>query len=122
MKNRIGKSMSKTIVMILVVAFGVVQSITLAQDRLKTMPGYEQYQKMKGELPGAVKPGNLFVTWKDGGNSFDYSKDGKSYHYDIATLTATEGTGAATETGGRSGGRGGGRNQAGGPARGRQFD
>src|SRR4051794_14408918 len=101
MKNRIGKSISKTIVMSLVVVFGVVQSITLAQDRLKTMPGYEQYQKMKGELPNAVKPGSLFVTWKDGGNSFDYSRDGKTYHYDIATLKATEGAGAAAENTGR---------------------
>src|ERR1700760_4603269 len=115
MKNRIGKSLSKTIVMILVIAFGVVQSITLAQDRLKTMPGYDHYQKMKGELPNAVKSGSLSVTWKDGGNSFDYSKDGKTYHYDIATLKATEGTGSAPENTGRQGGRGG-RNQAGGPA------
>jgi len=122
MKNRIGKKMSRTIVMILVVAFGVVQSITLAQDRLKTMPGYDQYQKMKGELPNAVKSGSLSVTWKDNGASFDYAKDGKNYHYDIATQNATEGTGSSPENAGRGGGRGGGRNQAGGPARGRQFD
>ena len=29
-----------------------------AQDRLKTMPGYEQYQRMSKELPGAVKIGD----------------------------------------------------------------
>lgn len=88
-----------------------------AQDRLKTMPGYEQYQKMSKEIPGSVKSGTLAVKWQDGGKSFDYSKDGKPFHYDIATRTATE-TGnapAGTELNG-SGGR-----RRGGPERGRQY-
>ena len=40
-----------------------------AQDRLKTMPGYEQYLRMSKELPAAVKMGTLPVSWKDGGNA-----------------------------------------------------
>ena len=28
-----------------------------AQDRLKTMPGYEQFQKMNGQIAGSVKLG-----------------------------------------------------------------
>jgi dipeptidyl-peptidase-4 len=34
---------------------GIAPTNTSAQDRLKTMPGYEQYQKMNREIPGSVK-------------------------------------------------------------------
>ena len=72
------------------VAVLIVLAIGLAgaQDRLKTMPGYEQYQKMSGEIPGSVKLGALTVTWKDGGKAFEYRKDGKLYRYDMATRSA----------------------------------
>ena len=38
-------------------ALGLWQVSTGAQDRLKTMPGYEQFQKVSSQIPGAVKPG-----------------------------------------------------------------
>jgi dipeptidyl-peptidase-4 len=60
----------------------------LAQDRVKTMPGYERYHKMRSEIPGAVKAGSLSVTWADGGKAFEYQKDGKKYRYDIASAKA----------------------------------
>src|SRR5262245_36735621 len=89
-----------------------------AQDRLKSMPGYEQYQKMAREIPGSVKLGALAVRWKDDGSSFEYNWDGKRYVFDVALKQATAaGEAAAAPAGGR-GGRGGG----GGPERGRQFD
>src|SRR5262245_62531961 len=69
---------------------GVAPTNISAQDRLKTMPGYEQYQKMSGEILGSVKSGALTVVWKDGGQAFEYRKDGKAYRYTIATRTATE--------------------------------
>jgi len=98
-------------------AFAAYQASPAAQDRLKTMPGYTQYERMSRELPGAIKSGALGVTWKDA-NTFDYVRDGKVYHYDVAARTATEaGASTAAEPGGR-GGRGG----RGGPERGRQFD
>ena len=61
-----------------------------AQDRLKSMPGYDQYIKMSAQIPGAVKLGSLFVTWKDEGKSFDYRVGGKLMHFDIATKKAEE--------------------------------
>jgi dipeptidyl-peptidase-4 len=96
--------------------FGAVvfQLAAGAQDRLKTMPGYEQYQKMSREIQSAVKPGNLIVTWKDG-TTFEYPRDGKLHRYDVTTRTASE-VGPAPEPAGR-GGRGG----VGGVARGRQV-
>jgi dipeptidyl-peptidase-4 len=85
-----------------------------AQDRLKTMPGYEQHQRMSREIPTAIKTGALAVTWKNG-TTFEYPRDGKIYRYDVTTKSATE-VSAAPEPVARAG-RG-----ATGPARGRQAD
>ncbi|MBL8204094.1 MAG: DPP IV N-terminal domain-containing protein [Blastocatellia bacterium] len=61
-----------------------------AQDRLKAMPGYAQYQKMRNEIPGAVKMGALQVRWLDGGKAFEYQRDGKFYRYDVTSRQAVE--------------------------------
>ena len=90
----------------------------VAQDRLKTMPGYEQYQKMSKEMTGAVKPGTLSVTWKDA-PTFEYAKDGKMYRYDVAKKAATE-VGPAPEHAAAAARRGA-RGQGGAPERGRQV-
>ncbi len=97
-----------------------------AQDRLKEMPGYEHFQKVSKDIPGSVKLGTLSVTWRDGGSSFDFPRDGKRFHYDIGTgklsdlatnAAARPGTNATAEAG-RRGRRA---NRGGGPERGRQF-
>jgi dipeptidyl-peptidase 4 len=90
-------------------------SVVLAQDRLKLMPGYEQYQKMSREIPGSFKSGALQVIWKDGGQALEYRKDGKSWRYDIATKQVTEVTAGGNGEQPQFGRRGG-------PERGRQFD
>ena len=105
----------------LAVALGLLQVSTAAQDRLKTMPGYQQYQKMMQAIPGAVKLGSLGVTWSPDGKSFEYFNDGKRYRFDVATRTATE-IGIAEAPAGRGGRGAGGRGAAGAPERGRQFD
>lgn len=77
----------------MLVALAVVcllSGVAASQDRLKTMPGYDNYQKMLGQQSGTVKRGTLLVTWKDGGKAFEYSKDGKRYRYDIASGKAVE--------------------------------
>ena len=61
-----------------------------AQDRLKTMPGYQRYQRLSRELTNAVKLGALSVTWRDEGKAFEYQKEGRRYRYDIAARQATE--------------------------------
>lgn len=68
---------------------GLSSATSVAQDRLKTMPGYERYQKMSRVIPGAVKLGSLSVTWTNEGKAFEYQKDGKRYRYEIATRQAT---------------------------------
>jgi dipeptidyl-peptidase-4 len=97
-----------------------LQASPAAQDRLRTMPGYSQYQKMSMEIPGAVKLGSLGVTWSADAKSFDYYSEGKRVRFDVATRTAAE-IGVADPPAGR-GGRGGGRGAANAPERGRQFD
>lgn len=99
----------------------VLLNFANAQDRLKTMPGYERYIKMSGEMSGALKLGTLSVKWKDGGKAFEYQKEGKTWRYDIASKTATEAAASVGEAE-PSTGRRGSRFQPGGPARGRQFE
>ena len=83
-----------------------------AQDRLKSMPGYAQYERMRVPMQTAVKLGALNVTWAPDGRSFEYLQDGKRLRYDVAARKATETT-APPAAGNRFGGRG--------PERGRQV-
>ena len=99
----------------------VLPLVSTAQDRLKTMPGYEQYQRMSQQIPGSVKLGALSVTWKDGGKAFEYRHDGKIYRYDVAerkTAVIGEAKDAPAGRGffgrGRRGGGGEGKEKAGG--------
>jgi dipeptidyl-peptidase-4 len=104
----------------IVVTLGMLSAATRAQDRLRTLPGYDQYQKMSKEIAGAVKSGQLNVTWQDDGKTFEFAKDGRLYRYDVAARKMTEvGDAPAAPSGPTGGGRAGGGLVA--PARGRQF-
>jgi dipeptidyl-peptidase-4 len=102
---------------VVVCAAGLLQVAPVAQDRLASMPGYQQFQKISSESRDAVRSGALSVTWKDAA-TFEYARDGKLYRYDVGKRAEVE-TGVAPAPQGRGGrGRGG----QGGPARGRQFE
>jgi dipeptidyl-peptidase-4 len=118
MKNRIAFKKYNGIVVVLTMLIAVLPLTSTAQDRLKTMPGYDRFQKVSGEIPGSVKLGTLSVKWRDAGNSFDYYKDGKAYHYDIATRTTTEIGSAPPDAESE---RMGGRRRPAGVERGRQY-
>ena len=92
-----------------------------AQDRLKSMPGYEQYRRMSGQLAGAVPSGALLVAWRDSGAAFEYQRDGKAYRYDVGTRRAAEIAALSPVDARQQGGRPP-RSTAGGPARGRQVE
>jgi dipeptidyl-peptidase-4 len=100
-------------------AAALLQVVPAAQDRLKAMPGYAQYQKMQPLLAGAIRSGSLSVSWSGDGKSLEYVWDGRRFRYDVDARRAIE-TGQAGEPVGR-GGRGarGGAQVA--PERGRQF-
>ncbi|MHB8838053.1 MAG: DPP IV N-terminal domain-containing protein, partial [Gemmatimonadaceae bacterium] len=56
-----------------------------AQDRLKTMPGYDRFTLMAPKLATAIKSGAVNAQWADDGKSFDFLRDGKRLRFDIAT-------------------------------------
>ncbi len=91
-----------------------------AQDRLKTMAGYEAAQRVVREAPAAITGAVGNVTWIDDGRSFEYTRDGKRFRYDVSLRSASEIVDPPAADTGR-GGRGRGFN-AGGPDRGRQFE
>ncbi len=96
-------------------ALVLLQVTTGAQDRLKTMPGYEQYDKVGRQIPGSLKTGALAGTWKDA-RTYEFTRDGKVYRFDVGTRQTVEaGSSAEAE---RAGGRG--RGGSGALERGRQ--
>jgi dipeptidyl-peptidase 4 len=106
MFDRIRPSFIAVVACFIALAFATVG----AQDRLKAMPGFEQFTKMQEQLgssnPPAVVSGNLSVTWAADGASFTYATAGKSYRFDLATLKATEtGEAPAAAPGGRGAGQ-----------------
>lgn len=62
----------------------------LAQDRLKTMPGYEQFTKTSRAATNAFISGAVAVTWKDGGKALEYTHAGKRYRHDLVSGERTE--------------------------------
>ena len=86
-----------------------------AQEILSEMPRYDRYEKLRREIAGSVKRGQVAATWAEDSKSFTYTREGKSYRYDLAT-GKTEETQATTPP------PPGGRRNRPGPERGRQFD
>ncbi len=64
---------------------GLAPASAPAQDRLKTLPGHERYQRVGKQIATSVKLGALSVSWQDNGAAFEFTKDGKRVRYDIAT-------------------------------------
>ncbi|SFT52082.1 dipeptidyl-peptidase-4 [Algoriphagus locisalis] len=104
MKNKFFLSMAA--------ALATTISISQAQDKLKSMPGYEQYQKIAPQLRSAVKPGTLNVSWAEDGKSFTYAENGKLQSFSVKTKEVSE-VGEVPRPERRAWNR---------PARGRQFD
>src|SRR5262245_7057668 len=100
-----------------------ISALLHAQDRLKSMPGYAQHERMAREIPTAVKTGALAATWTADSRVLSYMRNGKRYTFDVATRQTIEGAGA-----GRSAASAGGPHKPGAstaapdePERGRQF-
>ena len=117
MKSTTRRRLTSRLALAALAGVAILSAAVGAQDRLKSMPGYEQYLRMSKELPSAIRMGTLSVSWKDGGRAFEYAKDGKTWRFDIAAKTATELQGAEAAPA-APGGRGG---FGGAPERGRQV-
>jgi dipeptidyl-peptidase 4 len=68
-----------------VAALVVLSAALLAQDHLKTMPGYEQYQRIASQIPTALKSGALAAAWTDDGRAVEYTREGRWYRFDLAS-------------------------------------
>jgi len=113
-------------VILLALALGLFAQGVIAQDRLKTMPGYQRHEKIAPQIAGSVVLGSLRVNWTNDGNAFEYQREGKHYRYDVLARLRTElpmATNAARSSTQRpSAADNRTRRQSGpGPARGRQF-
>ena len=100
-------------------------SVANAQDRLRTMPGYERYQRMAPLIQSALGSGGggrgfgrgSSVSWSPDSRTVEFDSAGKRMRFDVGTKKLAEATaGTPPAPGGR--GRGG---FGGGPERGRQF-
>ena len=80
-----------------------------AQDRLSTMPGYDQFSRMQEQLRAepAFVSGGLDVDWADDSRSLSYAYGGRMYRFDVPTGQAVV-TGDAPAAGRGRGGRAGG--------------
>ncbi|WP_420387007.1 DPP IV N-terminal domain-containing protein [Roseivirga sp.] len=58
-----------------------------AQDKLKNMPGYDQYSRVAPQIRGSVEYGMISANWSEDGGSFQYVKDGKLWKYDVKKKT-----------------------------------
>src|SRR4051812_40206040 len=93
-------------------------AVVASQDRLKSMPGYERFQRMSPLIRSAVGGNPLSaggVSWSADEQSVEYVDASKRYRFDVGTKKSTK-LGVATDM--RNGGRGG-RGGGGQPARGR---
>ncbi|OEK05624.1 S9 family peptidase [Roseivirga misakiensis] len=79
-----------SLTLVLAAFFCLVGFQTQAQDKLKNMPGYDQYRKMAPQIRRSVKPGIISARWADDSKSFEYMKDGKLWSYDVRKKKMTE--------------------------------
>jgi dipeptidyl-peptidase-4 len=61
-----------------------------AQDRLRLMPGYEQFTRMQPQLQNLLVSGAAqAVRWADDGQSLTYTLGDATYRFDLASMRAT---------------------------------
>lgn len=84
-----------------------------SQDRLKSMPGYEQYARMAPRIGASIKTGAVTARWADDSRSLEFTRAGTRWEFDIAARVLREAQGAPrTSAGGIPRGA---------PSRGRQW-
>src|ERR1700750_6991 len=73
-----------------VVLTAVIAGTASGQDRLKSMPGYDQYVRMAPQIMQAI-PGRGFgrggaaPRWSPEGKTVDFTNGGKQFRYDFVT-------------------------------------
>lgn len=57
-----------------------------AQDRLPSMPGFERYRTVGGQIARSVTRASTDARWIEGGKALGYTKDGTKLRLDLATM------------------------------------
>ncbi len=82
MMSRTNSGVARTVVAL---ALLLVPVAGHAQDRLKSYPGYENYQRALSQRSGLVTGHLTGIMWTPDATAFTYNMDGKNYRYDMAT-------------------------------------
>jgi len=72
---------------------GILLALTAAltaQDRLRSLPTYAQYERMLREIPTAVRSGAVAAHWSADGRAVEYLRNGRPYRLDVETRTTSE--------------------------------
>ncbi|HEX4682149.1 MAG TPA: DPP IV N-terminal domain-containing protein [Gemmatimonadaceae bacterium] len=102
-------------------AVACAASAAQAQDRLKTMPGYEQYARMAGQIATAVPGRGRFggvATWSADSRSVDFANGAQMLRYDLSLKKIVPVPDTPQQQAGNGRGRG---NFGAMPERGRQY-
>ncbi len=125
MHNSIARRLAAVVSCFAVVLVSVAPRAT-AQDRLKSMPGYEQYQRMAPLISTVLGGGGgrgfgarAGVTWSADSKTVEFESGGRRVRYDVSTQKIVDVPETSVPAGRRGMGRGG---VAGNPERGRQFE
>ena len=105
------KHLKKTIQFLILLGTTCSITMSFSQDKLKSMPGYEQYRNVAPKIYRSIKSGSISAKWNESGSAFTYRQDGKEFLYNVKKGNTT-----ATGETPRSRGR-----RRSGPARGRQY-
>lgn len=92
-----------------------------AQERLKSMPGYERQQEIGPKIRTSFRSGALSVQWLDEGRALEFRRGSARFRFDLDARKLSELPPAEAAAGEQGGGSGRGRGGAGGPERGRQH-
>lgn len=70
---------------LLALALLVALPPSIAQSRIRSMPGYDNWQKMALQIPLSVESGAVTADWAENSSYFDYSLGGRRWRFDIET-------------------------------------
>jgi dipeptidyl-peptidase-4 len=69
---------------------GLAIALLGAQDRLKSVAGYEQAQHFTRDAPTSVRGGALSVSWRNDSKAFEFTRNGKRYTYEVESRHESE--------------------------------
>lgn len=109
-------------IVLLLAVLTALPAAVFAQDRLPSMPGYENFRKMQEVRRGVTVTDWRFGSWSPDSKSFTYTQGDKTYSFTVSNRRSVETQAAAPTGAGQPGGRMAGMAGMGErPARGRQY-